>query len=176
MLEYHPNWTVFDAPGQTIVNTVNCVGVMGRGIALEVKRRFPDVYKSYVKACQRGSLKVGKLHLVKSKERWVLNFPTKVHWRGKSRTEYIEAGLRNFVATYKRRGITSVVFPALGCGSGGLKWESVRPIMERYLAGLADLHVYICLAQPPSYTVPETRARLIRTQDSQPQRSLFSTE
>jgi len=176
MLEYHPDWTVFDAPAQTIVNTVNCVGVMGRGLALEVRRRFPDVYIAYVKACRRGAVKVGKLYLVKSKGRWILNFPTKVHWRGRSRIDYIEKGLSNFVATYRRIGITSVAFPALGCGSGGLKWETVKPIMDERLKRLAKLHVYICLAQPASPPGREKRRKPSPTQAAQIQRALFSTE
>lgn len=146
MINCRDDWTVFDAPAQTIVNTVNCVGVMGKGLALEVKRRFPVVYEKYRHACKRGELKVGNLQLVKTKEQWVLNFPTKNHWRGRSKTSFIEKGLKKFVSTYKRRGITSIAFPPLGCGSGGLKWEEVRPIMERYLEPLPDLEIFICLA------------------------------
>lgn len=146
MIEYREDWTVFDAPTQTIVNTVNCVGVMGKGLALEVKRRFPAVYEKYRMACKRGQLKVGRLQLVKTSDCWVLNFPTKNHWRGPSQLSFIEKGLKKFVSTYKRKGITSIAFPPLGCGSGGLKWEEVRPIMEKYLKPLHALKVYFCLS------------------------------
>lgn len=148
MLKYAESWTVFDAPVQTIVNTVNCDGFMGKGLALEVKTRFPDVFQKYQAMCRRGKMQVGKLQLIRSTEPWVLNFPTKNHWRGKSRLEYIEKGLRKFVSTYKRRGIKSIAFPPLGCGSGGLEWDDVRPLMERFLAKLTGIEVYVCLAKP----------------------------
>jgi O-acetyl-ADP-ribose deacetylase (regulator of RNase III) len=133
---------------QTIVNTVNCVGVMGKGLALEVKKRFPDVYRRYRKACKRGQLGIGKLQLVKTPAAWVLNFPTKRHWRGPSNLPDIEEGLKKFVSTYKRKAITSIAFPPLGCGAGGLKWEDVKPVMEKYLAGLDGIEIYVCLAPP----------------------------
>ena len=148
MLKYAEHWTVFDAPVQTIVNTVNCEGFMGKGLALEVKTRFPEVFQKYQAMCKRGKMQVGKLQLIKSTEPWVLNFPTKDHWRAKSKLEYIDKGLRKFVSTYKRRGIKSIAFPPLGCGSGGLRWDEVRPLMEKHLARLTGIEVYICLAKP----------------------------
>ncbi|MGB7589902.1 MAG: macro domain-containing protein [Terriglobia bacterium] len=148
MLTFSPDWTVFDAPVQTIVNTVNCVGVMGKGLALEVKNRFPVVYLKYRKACESETLDIGKLQLVKTPATWILNFPTKRHWRFPSKLADIEAGLKKFAWTYKRRGITSVAFPPLGCGAGGLKWEDVRPLMEKYLGGLDGIAIYVCLAPP----------------------------
>lgn len=147
MIEYKDDWTVFEAPTQTIVNTVNCVGVMGKGLALEIRRRFPTVYRKYRRAFVRGELAIGKLQLVKSKsDRWVLNFPTKEHWRGRSRLSFIEKGLKKFASTYKRKGITSIAFPPLECGSGGLRWEELRRVMEKYLGPLSDLKVYVCLS------------------------------
>src|SRR3954470_5321699 len=118
MLHIEPNQTVFEVPVQTIVNAVNCDGFMGKGLASEIKRRFPAVFTKYRRSCERGEIQIGKLQLVKTDRQWVVNFPTKDHWRGKSRVSYIEAGLKNFKATYKRRGITSAAFPALGCGNG----------------------------------------------------------
>jgi O-acetyl-ADP-ribose deacetylase (regulator of RNase III) len=147
MLTYVPYWTVFDAPTQTLVNTVNCVGVMGKGLALEVRHRFPVVYQKYVGACKEGTLTIGKLQLVKTKDIWVLNFPTKVHWRGKSRLSYIEQGLKKFASTYKRRGISSIAFPPLGCANGGLEWKPVLALMERYLRPLPDVKTYVCLGR-----------------------------
>jgi O-acetyl-ADP-ribose deacetylase (regulator of RNase III) len=140
--------TVFDPPVQTIVNPVNCDGVMGRGLALEIKTRFPEVFAKYEAECKRGRMKIGKLQLVKTDPRWVLNFPTKDHWRGKSKLTYIEQGLRKFKATYVRLGITSAAFPALGCGNGGLDWEIVSPLMHSYLENLKHVEIFICLGRP----------------------------
>lgn len=148
MLHIEPNKTVFDVSAQTIVNTVNCDGFMGKGLALEVKRRFPSVFAKYQMLCNKGQMKIGKLQLVKAHDQWVLNFPTKNHWRGKSRMSFLEAGLKNFKATYRRRGITSVAFPPLGCGSGGLHWKEVEPLMRDYLERISDLEIYICLGTP----------------------------
>lgn len=146
MLNLANDWTVFEAPVQTIVNTVNCDGVMGKGLALEVKKRFPEVFHKYQLMCKQGQIQVGKLQLIKTTSPWVLNFPTKNHWREDSQLEYIEQGLAKFVSTYKRRGIKSIAFPPLGCGSGHLLWRDVQPLMEERLARLPDISIYICLA------------------------------
>jgi O-acetyl-ADP-ribose deacetylase (regulator of RNase III) len=146
---------LFDSPAQTLVNTVNVVGVMGKGIAAEFKRRYPDMFEKYRQFCQQGSLTVGKLFLYKSANKWVLNFPTKEHWRNPSRVEYIEEGLRKFAETYAEHGITSISFPQLGTGNGGLAWEGVvRPLMEQYLRTLA-IPVFIHVAHVPVDFVPE---------------------
>src|SRR5437868_10584401 len=118
---------------------------MGKGLALEVKRRFPTAFAKYQNLCERGQMKIGKLQLVKERDKWVLNFPTKNHWRGKSSLDFLEAGLKNFKATYRRRGITSIAFPALGCGSGGLEWDAVKPLMHDYFGQLGNIEIYICL-------------------------------
>jgi O-acetyl-ADP-ribose deacetylase (regulator of RNase III) len=173
MLTFSPDWTVFDPPVQTIVNTVNCVGVMGKGLALEVKKRFPVVYLKYRRACERGTLDIGKLQLVKTPATWILNFPTKRHWRFPSKLADIEAGLKKFASTYKRRGITSVAFPPLGCGAGGLKWEDVKPVMEKHLGGLRGIDIYVCLAPPkPESTLgPPHRPQRKPTQRQQSEQS-----
>lgn len=128
--------SIFEAPSQTLVNPVNCVGVMGAGLALEFKRRYPAMFDAYRRNCASGLLDVGSLQLHKSPEKWVLNFPTKRHWRDPSRLEWIDAGLAKFVATYAARGIESVSLPMLGCGLGGLRWDDVRPLMERHIGAL----------------------------------------
>ncbi len=129
---------IFTSEAQVLVNAVNTVGVMGKGIALEFKRRYPQMFKEYQGICKAGQFKVGQLWLYKSADKWILNFPTKIHWRDPSRLEYIEAGLRTFAAIYAQDEITSIAFPQLGCGAGGLDWESqVRPLMERYLSPLS---------------------------------------
>ncbi|KRL14367.1 macro domain-containing protein [Schleiferilactobacillus perolens] len=136
---------LFDSPAQVLVNTVNTVGVMGKGIALTFKKLYPDMFKEYRRFCEQGQLTVGKLWLYKTSGKWILNFPTKVNWRNRSKAEYIEAGLQKFVASYQERGITSISFPQLGVGNGGLDWEkTVKPLMEKYLAHL-PIPVYIHL-------------------------------
>ncbi|WP_292641659.1 macro domain-containing protein [Mesorhizobium sp.] len=134
--------SVFESPAQTLVNTVNTVGVMGKGIAKEFKTRYPRMFREYRELCEERSLQVGKLHLWRSDTRWVLNFPTKTTWKLPSKIDYIEQGLQKFVETYKDLGITSVSFPPLGCGNGNLNWGDVRPIMESYLSPVS-IPVYI---------------------------------
>lgn len=137
---------LFLSPAQTLVNTVNTVGVMGKGIAKEFKAIFPDMYAAYVERCQHSDLAPGRLHLFRTPHKWILNFPTKRHWRNPSRLADIEAGLEAFIRGYEAQGITSVAFPQLGCGNGGLDWEGEsRPLMERYLSDLpiaVYVHVY----------------------------------
>jgi O-acetyl-ADP-ribose deacetylase (regulator of RNase III) len=147
MITLLPEKTVFDSPAQTIVNPVNCVGVMGKGLALAVKSRYPEVFHKYLIACESGKMRIGNLQLVKTTDRWILNFPTKKHWRGASKLEFVEAGLKKFVKTYRRRHIASVAFPPLGCGHGGLKWDEVEPLMRRYLEGLDKIEIFFCLGQ-----------------------------
>lgn len=140
---------IFNTKAQTIVNTVNCVGVMGKGIALVFKLRYPlmfDIYKQY---CNAHLIGIGKLWLYKGNilDPWVLNFPTKIHWKYPSKLEYIEAGLKKFVETYKDRGITSVAFPLLGVNNGGLDKDVVTELMIRYL-NVCDIPVEIYLYDP----------------------------
>lgn len=153
MLEY-VSTSLFDSPAETLVNTVNTVGVMGKGIAAEFKRRYPEMFLRYKEYCERGALDIGQLYLYKTPNKWVLNFPTKKHWRNPSKVEYIEAGLSKFVQTYTEWGITSISFPQLGCGNGDLQWRVVRPVMESYLKNL-PIPVYIHLVARRSDFIPE---------------------
>jgi O-acetyl-ADP-ribose deacetylase (regulator of RNase III) len=134
--------SLFNSRAQTLVNTVNCVGVMGKGIAAEFKRRYPAMFAEYKSICDRKLLEPGKLWLWQGPDQWVLNFPTKRHWRHPSKIEWIEAGLDKFVAQYDQCGIREVAFPRLGCGNGGLDWADVKPLMERYLSKL-PIQVYV---------------------------------
>lgn len=127
---------IFNSQVQTIVNPVNTVGVMGSGLALEFKKRYPKMFQSYKKVCDNGLFAVGKLMLCDESDYRILLFPTKEDWREPSRIEYIEKGLQHFVETYEARNITSIAFPKLGCGKGGLDWREIKPIMERYLGDL----------------------------------------
>ena len=124
---------IFSSPSKIIVNTVNTVGVMGKGVALEFKKRYPDMFLSYKSLCDEKRLDVGKLVLWRNSEKWVLLFPTKKHWRNPSKLEYIEQGLIKFVENWDKLGANSIAFPRLGCGNGGLNWDVVRPLMEKYL-------------------------------------------
>lgn len=135
---------LFQSPAQVLVNTVNTVGVMGKGVALQFKRHFPEMYGKYRELCEKGDFNVGSLWLCKSPNKWVLNFPTKRHWRQPSRLEDVESGLRKFVETYSSMGIHSIAFPPLGCGNGQLDFSSqVQPLMEKYLQPLPiEVFVY----------------------------------
>ncbi len=134
--------SILESTAQTLVNTVNCVGVMGKGLAKAFRARDPAMYEAYKGICERKLLEPGKLWLWQGSNGWVLNFPTKQHWRNPSRMEWIEAGLKKFVAEHVARGITEISFPRLGCGNGNLNWDDVRPLMEHYL-GKVGITVYI---------------------------------
>jgi O-acetyl-ADP-ribose deacetylase (regulator of RNase III) len=148
--------SLFKSRARTLVNTVNIEGVMGKGVAAEFKARFPDMFREYHALCKSGVLDIGKLHLWKGPDRWVLNFPTKTTWRRGSKIEYIEAGLEKFVKSYQDMEITSIAFPPLGCGNGGLSWEMVRPVMEKYLSK-TDANISIHDRQVSGGFVPEHR-------------------
>ena len=130
------NGNIFNTKAQTIVNTVNCVGVMGKGIALVFKLRYPAMFDIYQDFCKQGLIGIGKLWIYKGDARdpWVLNFPTKTHWKLPSEYEYIEKGLQKFVETYKEKGITSIAFPLLGANNGGLDGKKVEELMISYLS------------------------------------------
>lgn len=136
---------IFESRADVLVNTVNTVGVMGKGLAKEFKRIYPDMFEVYQKFCEDGTLTVGKLQVYKTPNKWILNFPTKANWRSPSKLEYIEQGLEKFVAHYERLGIKSIAFPMLGCGNGGLSWEDeVKPLMEKYLKPLPiDIFIHV---------------------------------
>lgn len=150
MIEYIEG-DIFESPAQVIVNTVNTVGVMGKGLALAFKQRYPDMFEKYKKACEKHQLTIGKLMLFYEADHWLLLFPTKENWRNPSKLEYIEKGLMKFVATYAEKNITSIAFPRLGCGNGELDWNEVRPLMERYLKKL-PINIYIYLGINPDIT------------------------
>ena len=127
---------IFNTKAQTIVNTVNCVGVMGKGIALVFKLRYPSMFELYQEYCKQKLIGIGKLWIYKGDptDPWVLNFPTKTHWKFPSEYEYIEQGLQKFVDTYKEKGITSIAFPLLGASNGGLDKDKVIEMMTLYLS------------------------------------------
>ncbi|MDM8518794.1 macro domain-containing protein [Anaerolineales bacterium HSG6] len=146
---------LFSSPAQALVNTVNTVGVMGKGLALQFKKLYPAMYQEYRKRCKAGQLQTGQLHIYRTAHKTIINFPTKQHWRGKSRLEWIETGLETFVNRYIEYGIASVSFPQLGCGNGELDWSSqIQPVMEQYLKDL-PIPVYVHIYRQDPNFVPE---------------------
>lgn len=144
MIKYYQG-TVFNTDAKTIVNTVNTEGVMGAGVALEYRLRYPKMFKEYKTMCENGELKVGQPYLHTMYEKNILSFPTKESWRKPSRLEYIESGLEYFVENYNPEEIQSIAFPKLGTNHGGLEWPVVKELMVYYLGALQDIQVYICL-------------------------------
>ena len=130
-----------------VVNTVNCVGIMGRGIALQFKEAYPDNFKAYAAACERHEVQPGRMFVFETgrlgRPRFIINFPTKRHWRGKSRIEDIEAGLLALVGEVRARQIGSISIPPLGSGLGGLPWPRVKALVERAAAELPDVDVFV---------------------------------
>lgn len=141
---------LFESKAQTLVNTVNCVGVMGKGVALEFKKRFPSMFEDYLRRCERGEVKLGAPYLYKDLSGTrVVNFPTKDHWRSPSRLQDIERGLDFLAQHVKEWGITSLAMPPLGCGNGGLEWTDVGPLIYRKLHELPiDVEVYAPYGTP----------------------------
>lgn len=151
---------ILQADAEALVNTVNCVGVMGRGIALQFRQAFPENFKAYAAACERGEVEPGKMFVFDTGQlapRWIINFPTKKHWRGKSKLEYIETGMEAFVEEVKTRNIRSVAIPPLGSGLGGLNWSQVRSIIEDRLSDLPDVDA---LVFEPSDVKSEPQAKV----------------
>lgn len=143
---------MFSSEAQTIVNTVNCVGVMGKGVALKFKENFPDMYQDYSLRCQLKKVQLGEPYLYEDLSGLkILNFPTKGHWRSSSRISDIEKGLDYFVNNYEKWGVTSIAMPPLGCGNGGLNWSDVGPLIYQKLHKLPiDIEVYAPYGTPES--------------------------
>lgn len=148
------------ADAEALVNTVNCVGHMGKGIALQFKQAYPDDFKAYARACRAGEVKPGRMFIYETgllmNPKYVINFPTKRHWRGPSRIEDIEAGLDALARDVERLGIRSIAVPPLGCGHGGLDWDVVRPMIVRAFERLPDVRVllYAPLGAPEAADMP----------------------
>lgn len=144
---------LFKSRAQTWVNTVNCVGVMGKGIALGFRERFPEMFRDYERRCEEGAVRLGEPYLYRpegGKLPWIVNFPTKQHWRAVSTLSDIERGLKHLVGHYREWGIESLAVPPLGCGNGQLDWEIVGPTLYRYLAQLdIPVELYAPVLTPP---------------------------
>jgi O-acetyl-ADP-ribose deacetylase (regulator of RNase III) len=147
--------SVFNSPAAVITNTVNCEGVMGAGLALEMALRHPDLEADYQLRCKAGAVEIGRPYLFQvpgCSYRAVLNFPTKQHWRFPSRLAWIEQGLHYIASHYAQATppITSLALPRLGCDKGGLEWPQVQTLIEQHLADLPDINVYLCADSAPA--------------------------
>lgn len=158
---------------EALVNTVNCVGVMGRGIAFQFRKEFPENYAAYKKACDRGELRPGRMFVFRLNQlqnpRYVINFPTKRHWKGKSRIEDIRAGLDALIEEVRARGVKSVAVPPLGCGLGGLNWSQVRPMIEDAFRALPDVEVLVF--EPAGAPAAEVMAKTKKAPNMTPGRA-----
>jgi O-acetyl-ADP-ribose deacetylase (regulator of RNase III) len=146
MIEYRRG-DILQADAEALVNTVNCVGIMGRGVALQFKNSYPANFKAYEAACQRGEVQPGRMFVFETGQltnpKFIVNFPTKRHWRGKSRMEDIEAGLKALASEVRTRRIRSIALPPLGSGLGGLQWRDVRSRIENELSDLTGVKVIV---------------------------------
>src|SRR5258708_7938181 len=146
MIEYRTG-DIFQVDAEALVNTVNCVGIMGRGIALQFKNEYPENFKAYQAACEREEVQPGAMFVFETgaltNPKYIINFPTKRHWRGKSRMEDIDSGLKALIEEIRSRNIRSIAIPPLGSGLGGLDWADVRPRIEAALTGIDELEVII---------------------------------
>jgi O-acetyl-ADP-ribose deacetylase (regulator of RNase III) len=139
---------LLETPVEALVNTVNTKGIMGKGIALQFKQAFPEMFRDYENACKAGEVQLGKMHVfdlggLAGATHWIVNFPTKGHWRERSRLADIETALEDLVTTILRLGIRSIAIPPLGCGNGGLNWAEVRPRIEAAFINLPDVNVLL---------------------------------
>ena len=161
MIEYQKG-DLLQADAEALVNTVNCVGIMGRGVALQFRKAFPDNYKIYKAICERNELRPGKMLIFDlnrfQNPRFIINFPTKRHWKGKSRIEDIKDGLDALVEEVQQREIRSIAIPPLGCGLGGLNWNDVRSMIEEAFAALPNVKVqiYAPMGAPTAETMAKT--------------------
>lgn len=157
---------LLEAPAEALVNTVNTVGIMGKGIALQFKQAFPGMFRDYEKLCQTGEVELGKMDIhdlggLVGGPRWIINFPTKGHWRSKSKIEEVESGLADLVKVIESLGIRSIAIPPLGCGHGGLDWGEVHPLIERAFTELPQIEVFLFapVATPSAKAMPNRTER-----------------
>lgn len=138
---------ILESNTEVIINPVNTVGVMGKGLALQFKQKFPTNYKIYKEACKNKSIDIGKLLLVDEsnleRKQFIINFPTKKHWHNPSKIEYIEEGLKDLVRIIETQKFKSIAIPALGCGLGGLEWENVKLLIEKQLGNLDGTEIVV---------------------------------
>jgi O-acetyl-ADP-ribose deacetylase (regulator of RNase III) len=173
MLEFVAG-NLLEADAEALVNTVNCVGVMGKGIALQFKQAFPENMRVYERACRRKEVQPGRMLVVPTgrvvNPRFIINFPTKKHWKGKSKIEFIATGLAALVQEIADRQIQSVAIPPLGCGNGGLEWPDVLPLIK---SSFADSNARVLVFGPSSAPAPESMPVADRKRNMTRARALF---
>jgi len=164
---------ILKADVEALVNTVNCVGIMGRGVALQFRKAFPENFKAYADACARKELKPGTMFVhdlgTFTNPRYIINFPTKEHWKGKSQLTFIDSGLKALVREITGRGIKSIALPPLGCGLGGLKWKDVYPRIEKALKGIPDIKALVF--EPQDAPAPEVMVKSAKAPKMTPGRA-----
>ncbi|MDD3138229.1 MAG: macro domain-containing protein [Lachnospiraceae bacterium] len=149
---------MFDSKIDCLINTVNCEGYMGKGIAYQFKTRFPKNNEDYIKACKSGKLKTGSLHFFKEEGVTIINFPTKNMWREKSKIEYIEKGLDALVELLPKLNVNSIAIPPLGCGNGGLEWSVVKNLIEDKLKNIKNEYEFVIFEPSKMYTPKVSQA------------------
>ena len=166
MIEYTTG-NLFESNADCLINTVNCEGFMGKGIAYQFKMKFPENNRSYVNACKSGELTVGRVHYYIEKGITIINFPTKDTWRAKSKMEYITSGMDSLVKLLPKLNVKKIAIPPLGCGNGGLIWADVKEVIENKISDLADKYDFIIFEpsasssyrttakKPPQLVLPE---------------------
>lgn len=174
MIEYKKG-DILKEETEAVVNTVNTKGVMGKGIALQFKERFPENYKQYKKACEAGTVETGKVFVSESglllNPRYIINFPTKEHWKNPSKMEYIYEGLNDLVRVIREKDIRSIAIPPLGCGNGGLDWNEVKPAIEQALSAIPNINVI--LFEPSSVVYKKKERKPKKKANVTPVRAMF---
>ncbi len=145
MINFIENSNIFNIPSDIMINTVNCVGIMGKGIALEFKNRYPKMFLQYKKDCQNGKVKIGLLNIWKNENEWIINFPTKIHWKNPSEYKYIDLGLNSLKEYLLNESENlKINMPPLGCGNGGLNWNIVKDmITEKLKNSKQNINIFI---------------------------------
>lgn len=165
---HYKKGNLLEDSSEALVNTVNTVGVMGKGIALQFKQAFPDVYLEYVKECRKGNVNVGSMHVVPTNAlvgpKYVINFPTKRHWRENSKIEYIVDGLDALVEICRQLELKSIAIPPLGCGNGGLQWRKVRALIEeKFKNEPIEVYLYVPAGSPQPMKVGTTKPKMTKS-------------
>lgn len=152
---------MFESGADCLINTVNCEGFMGKGVAYQFKMRFPMNNNEYVKACKSGSLRIGTIHYCVENGVTIINFPTKDRWREKSKMKYIETGMSEFVGLLPQLGVSRIAIPPLGCGNGGLAWDEVKRVIVEYLTPVKEQYSFLVYEPSGSYSqIPKQPPKL----------------
>jgi O-acetyl-ADP-ribose deacetylase (regulator of RNase III) len=162
MIDYMQG-NLLDAKADALMNAVNEVGVMGKGIVLMFREAFPENMRAYAAACKSGDVKVGRMFVTETGSsappKWIINFPTKKHWRSRSKMEWVQEGLKDLVRVIRAKEMRSIAMPALGCGNGGLEWPQVKAEIEAAMSDLTDVRITIHAPTADYKVSPKTGGR-----------------